>query len=170
MATRVREETMAMKTEFVIEPGKQEIVATRVFDAPRELVFKMFTEPEHIKNWWGPRRYDTTIDKMDPKPGGVWRFIQSEKDSSAGGGMHAFHGVYHDVAAPDRIVQTFEYEGVPGHVSMETTTFEDLGSRTRLVQHAVFQSVADRDAMVASGMKDGQNESLDRIEELLAKA
>jgi uncharacterized protein YndB with AHSA1/START domain len=152
------------KTEYVIEPGRQEIVVTRVFDAPRELVFKAFTDPRLFAQWWGPREYANRMDKFDVRPGGEWRVVQSD----ASGNEFAFHGVHHDVVAPERTVATFEFEGAPGHVLLQTATFEPLGDRTRLVQQAVFQSVADRDGMVASGMKRGSDDSMDRLAELLA--
>jgi uncharacterized protein YndB with AHSA1/START domain len=156
--------TMA-KTEFVIKPGTQEMTMTRVFDAPRELVFKAMTDPNLIPKWWGPRDHWTKVDKMDMRPGGTWRFING--DSS--GNEYGFHGVYHLIDAPKHVVQTFEFEGAPGHVALETMTLEDLGGRTRLVQHSVFQSVEDRDAMVQSGMQTGATETNDRLAELLVE-
>jgi uncharacterized protein YndB with AHSA1/START domain len=156
-------ETVA-KTEYVIEPGKQELTITRVFDAPRELVFKAFTDPKLVSQWFGPREYETTVDKMDARPGGLWRFVQRDEK----GNEFAFHGVHHDVVAPDRIVATFEFEGVPGHVLLQTVNLEPLGQKTRLVEQLVFQSVADRDGMVASGMQRGSDDSMDRMDEILA--
>jgi uncharacterized protein YndB with AHSA1/START domain len=156
--------TMA-KAEYVIEPGKQEIMITRVFDAPRELVFRAFTDPELFAQWWGPRRYRIEVDKFDSRPGGEWRVVHVGED----GGRHGFRGVNHDVVAPERICATFEYEGVPGHVALQTATFEPLGNKTRLVAQNVFQSVADRDGMVASGMQEGSDESYERLAELLAE-
>jgi len=103
---------------------------------------------------------------MDVRPGGGWRFIQRD----AAGNEFAFHGVYHEVVAPERIVGTFEFEGMPGHVALETSTLEDLGGRTRLTTISVFQTVEDRDGMAASGMELGASESMDRLEELLASA
>jgi uncharacterized protein YndB with AHSA1/START domain len=146
--------------------GRQEVVISRTFDAPRELVFRCLTEPDLIVRWWGPRYLTTAIDRMEATPGGSWRFIQTAPD----GGEHAFHGVYHAVTAPERVVQTFEYEGAAGHVSLDTTVLEDLGEgRTRMVQTAVFQSPADRDAMVASGMERGVRDGNLRLDELLAQ-
>lgn len=160
MATK-GDTTMA-KTEYVIEPGKQELTITRVFDAPRELVFKAFTDPKLFVQWWGPRKYTSKIDKFDVRPGGLWRIVQSDGKSE-----HGFRGVHHDVVAPERIVATFEYEGMPGHVLLGTQTFEALGNKTRMVAQNVYQSVADRDGMVASGMQEGSEESYERLSELL---
>src|SRR5262249_29830583 len=108
---RRRRETMT-KPEYTIEPAKQEIAMTRTFEAPRDLVFKTMTDPSLIPQWWGPRYLTTTVDEMDLRPGGRWRYLQRDPQGSE----HAFHGVYHDIAAPERLVFTFEYEGVPGHV------------------------------------------------------
>jgi uncharacterized protein YndB with AHSA1/START domain len=151
------------KTEYVIEPGKQEIKSTTLLDAPRELVFKAYTDPKLFAQWWGPRRYEVKIDTFDSRPGGSWRVIHVAPD----GGQHAFRGVNHDVVAPERICGTFEYEGVPGHVALQTATFEAVGNKTRLLTHQVFQSVMDRDGMVASGMQEGADESIERLAELL---
>lgn len=162
--TTQKETTMA-KAEYVIEPGKQELSATCVFDAPRELVFKAYTDPKLFAQWWGPRRYTNHMDKFESRRGGMWRIVQRGED----GTEHAFFGINHDVVAPERIVATFEYEGVPGHVVLQTATFEPLGNKTRVVTHNVFQSVTDRDGMVASGMQEGSDESMDRLAELLEK-
>ena len=140
-------------------------VLERVFDAPRELVFKVMTDPKHIAQWWGPRQYTTIVDKMEVKAGGLWRYIQRGKDGSEFG----FHGVYHSITAPECVVDTFEFEGMPGHVIMETSTYEALpDGKTKLTVSSVFQAVADRDGMLQSGMEDGSNESYDRFDELLA--
>src|SRR5579864_3117762 len=159
----------AHTTTILAELGKQEILITREFDAPRELVFKACTDPKLIPQWWGPRYLSTEVDKMDVRPGGQWRFINRD----ASGKVYAFHGVYHEVLAPERIIDTFEFEGLPetGHVTMETMRLEELpGGRTRLVTQSVFQSVADRDAALQSGMETGVNDTYDRLSELLAKA
>ena len=156
------EKTMP-KTEYTVEPGKQEIIITRDFDAPRELVFKAFTDPKLVSQWLGPREYSTTVDKMEARPGGLWRFVQRNEK----GDEFAFHGVHHDVVAPERIVATFEFEGIPGHVLLQTVRFEPLGQKTRLVEQLLFQSVADRDGMVASGMQRGSDDSMDRMAEIL---
>jgi len=153
------------KTEYVIEPGKHDITSTIVLDAPRELVFKAYTDPKLFAQWWGPRRYKNEIDTFDSRTGGSWRVIQVGDDGS----RHAFRGVNHDVVAPERICATFEYEGVPGHVALQTATFESVDTKTKVVAHLVFESVMDRDGMVASGMQDGADESMDRLAELLVE-
>ena len=152
------------KTEFMVEPGKQEVVASRVFDAPRDLVFKAHTDPKHIPNWWGPRSLTTRVDKMEVKPGGLWRFVQ--RDGS--GNEYAFFGVYHSIQAQESTTSTFEFEGMPGHVILETTRFEALpDGKTRVTVSSVFQSMEDREGMIQSGMEAGSTESWDRLEELL---
>ena len=153
------------KTEYVIEPGKQEITTTTVIDAPRELVFKAYTDPKLFAQWWGPRKYEVKIDKFESRPGGSWRVSHRGAD----GEEYGFRGVNHDVVAPERICQTFEFEGVPGHVALQTANFEPVGNKTRIVAQIVFQSVADRDGMIASGMQTGADESMERLAELLNK-
>ncbi|MDB5079299.1 MAG: ATPase [Chloroflexi bacterium] len=154
------------KINLIAEPGKQEIIITRVFNAPRELVFKTFTDPASIPNWWGPGYLTTTVDQMEVKFGGVWRYLQQEPDGS----KYGFKGVYHDIVAPERLVYTFEFEGMPGHVMLETVTFEEQEGKTLLKEIAVFQSVEDRDGMLQSGMESGATESMDRLAELVEKA
>jgi uncharacterized protein YndB with AHSA1/START domain len=152
--------------KVVAEPGSHEIVITRSFDAPRDLVFKAFTDPEAVRQWWGLRDSETLVDELDPRPGGRWRFVER----SGVGGEDAFHGVFHEATAPERIVYTFEYEGMPGHVLLETVTFQERDGRTLMTDSSVFQSVADRDGMLQSGMETGAAASMDRLDELLAKA
>jgi uncharacterized protein YndB with AHSA1/START domain len=156
------------KTTITAEPGKQELYITREFDFPRELVFKAYIDPELYAQWLGPRGLTTTFEIFEPVSGGRYRFIQKDQD----GNEYAFHGVTHEVTAPERIIGTFEFEGLPepGHVTLETTRFEALpGNRTRIVSQSVFQSVADRDGMIQSGMETGVNEGYERLDELLAK-
>jgi uncharacterized protein YndB with AHSA1/START domain len=154
------------KTMITAEPGKQELFITREFDAPRELVFKAHTDPDLYVRWMGPRDLTTTLDTFEPVSGGKWRFIQKDKD----GNEFGFHGVNHDVTVPERIIGTFEFEGLPesGHVILETTKFEALpGGRTRVTTQSVYQSVQDRDGMVASGMESGVVDGHERLDEIL---
>lgn len=146
------------------EPSRQEIVITHIVDAPRERVFSMYTDPALMPEWWGPRSLTTAVDRMDVRSGGSWRVVQRDPD----GNEYAFRGVYHEVAPPERVINTFEWEGEPGHVMLETVTFEDLGENTRIVDRVVFQSAADRDAAVQSGMEEGVMESMERFTGLLA--
>ena len=158
---------MANKTEITAEPGKLEIWVTREFDAPRELVFEAHTDPELYVRWLGPRELKMTLERFEPRNGGIWRYIHEDP----AGNKYAFHGVYHEVLAPERIIGTFEFEGLPetGHVILGTTKFEALpGNRTKLTSQSVFQSLADRDGMIRSGMERGVNDSYERLDELLA--
>jgi uncharacterized protein YndB with AHSA1/START domain len=145
-------------------PSAREIVIERVFDAPRELVFKMFTDPTAIPRWWGPRRLTTTVETMDVRPGGAWRFVQRDPD----GAEFAFRGEYREVAPPHRLVSTFEFEGFPGHVMLDTTTFEEQHGKTKLTSTLLYASVGDRDGHLQSGMEPGMRESHERFAELLA--
>jgi uncharacterized protein YndB with AHSA1/START domain len=151
------------RTRIIAERGKQEIIITRVFDAPRDLVFKANTDRNLIPKWWGPKRFTTRIDKLDARAGGLWRFVQRD----AAGNEYAFHGVYHEVRSPEWIVDTFEFEGMPGHVSLETCTLEELGGKTKMIGRSVYQTVEDRDGMLKSGMEEGVFESMERLAELL---
>jgi len=157
---------MTNKTEITAEPGKQELFIIREFEAPRELVFKAHTDPEIYVKWCGPRDLKMSIEQMDTYAGGSYKFTH-ERD----GHVYAFHGVYHEVLEPERIIGTFEFDGLPesGHVILGTTRFEALpGGRTRLVHQSVFQSVSDRDGMVASGMERGVNDGYEKLDEVLA--
>jgi uncharacterized protein YndB with AHSA1/START domain len=156
------------KTNITVEPGKQELFITREFDAPCELVFKAYTDPELYAQWLGPRDLTTRFETFEPVSGGKYRFVQKDKD----GNEYAFHGVNHEVTAPERIIGTFEFEGLPetGHVVLETSRFEALpGNRTRVTAQSVYQSVSDRDGMVQSGMERGVNEGYERLDEILSK-
>lgn len=153
------------KPEIIVAPDSLEIVTKMTFNAPRELIFKAYTDPDLIPQWLGPRNLTTMVDELDARAGGSWRFLHYDPE----GNVYAFHGVFHDVVAPERIVQTFEYEGMPGHVTMDTAVFEDLGGgKTRVVSQSVFQSIEDRDGMIASGMEVGVNDGYERLNELLA--
>jgi uncharacterized protein YndB with AHSA1/START domain len=150
--------------KLIAQPGQLGSTITCLIDAPRERVFKAYTEAALIARWWGPAKYATIVDKLEAKPGGVWRFI----NRSDSGEEFAFHGVYHAIVMPERIVGTFEFEGVPGHVSLETTTLEDRGGKTWITNQAVFQSVEDRDGMIQADMESGARESYERLEALAA--
>jgi uncharacterized protein YndB with AHSA1/START domain len=149
----------------VTTPSDREIVSERVFDAPRDRVFAAFTDPELIPQWWGPRDQTTIVDQMDVRPGGAWRFVIRDSDGAENG----FRGTYREVSPPERIVQTFEWEGMPGHVLVETVMLEDLGGRTKMTNISLFHTTEERDGMLASGMESGMSESHDRLDELLAK-
>jgi uncharacterized protein YndB with AHSA1/START domain len=145
-------------------PSDREIEMTRTFDAPRELVFKAMTDPDLLPQWWGMRGYTTTVDKMDLRPGGAWRYVTRGPESE-----DAFRGEYLDIVPPERLVYTFEWEGLPGHILTETVTIEERNGKTFMTDRSVFDSAEDRDGMLQSGMEVGANESMDRLAELLEK-
>jgi uncharacterized protein YndB with AHSA1/START domain len=151
------------KHTLIAEPGSQMITLTREFNAPRELVFKAMTDPKLVTQWWGFRSTTTTVDKMEAKAGGVWRFV----DRDADGNEFAFRGVYHDVTSPERLVYTFEFEGMPGHVLLETILLEDRDGKTFVTDSSVFQSVEARDGMLEAGLESGAAESWSMMDELL---
>jgi uncharacterized protein YndB with AHSA1/START domain len=155
------------KTRIVAEPGVPQIVITREFDAPRARLYRVHTDPELLVQWLGPRRLPTHVERWDVRDGGTWRYINRDGD----GTEYGFHGVFHGTPSPEGgIVQTFEFEGTPGHVSLQTVTFsEERGGTTLLRVNAVFQSVEDRDAMLESGMEEGVNQGYERLDELLAR-
>jgi uncharacterized protein YndB with AHSA1/START domain len=156
------------QTKRIAEPNKQEIIIMREFNTPRELLFKAFTDPKLYVQWLGPRRLKMTLETFEARNGGSWRYIHEDRN----GIKFAFHGVNHEVTSPERIISTFEFEGLPekGHVAPETARFEPLpGNKTHFVSQAVFQSVADRDGELQSGMEEGVNDSYDRLDELLKK-
>ncbi|MBB6173120.1 uncharacterized protein YndB with AHSA1/START domain [Nocardiopsis mwathae] len=151
------------RTELIVEPGRHDIVVTRVFDAPREVVYAAFTDPELVPKWWGPYDHTTVATRAEVRPGGQWRYISRDPE----GNEYAFKGVYHDLVAPESVVSTFEFEGAPGHVELDTATFEEIDGKTRYTSVSVFQSIEDRDAMVASGMESGLRDTLNRFAALV---
>jgi len=151
------------KMTLLAEPGKHELTTSRAFNAPRELVFRAFTDPILVPKWWGLSDYTTTVERMDVKKGGIWRYVQR----STQGEEFWFNGVYHEIVPPERIIFTFEYEGQPGHVLLETLTFTERDGTTTITDSSVFQTVADRDEMIQAGMESGAAEGWDRFEQLL---
>ena len=150
------------RTVAVTTPTDREIHVERMFDAPRDRVFAAFTDPKLIPEWWGPT---TVVDQMDVRPGGSWRFVFHNADGSES----AFRGTYREVTPPERIVQTFEWEGMPGHVHVETATFEDLGERTKFTTTLLFDTTEERDGLLAHGGEAGMNETYARLDGLLAR-
>jgi uncharacterized protein YndB with AHSA1/START domain len=153
------------ETQVIAEPGRQEFIMTRVVDAPRDLVFKAYTDPGLIVQWWSPRKYTIEVEKLDARSGGSWRILNRDAE----GNEFWFHGVFHDVSPPERIVQTFEWEGLPGHASLAIATFEDVDGKTKVTEKSVFQSIEDRDGMLQSmgTAEEAMGEIMDRLAELL---
>ena len=143
--------------------SEREIRMTRVFNAPRELVFQAHTDPQHTPHWWGQRGSTTIVDVMDVRPGGAWRFVQRDPE----GNEYGFRGEYREVVPPERLVYTFEFEGMPGHILWIRSRSKSTTARRRVSATSVFDSVEDRDGMLESGMESGAIESWDRLAELL---
>ena len=154
------------KLNLIAEPEKHEIVITRLFDTSPERLFKILTDPALIPRWWGPRRLTTAVDRMELKKGGLWRFINRDAE----GKEFAFNGVYHRIAPPEQLVYTFEFEGLPGHILLETITLTAQDGKTLMTDSSVFQSAEDRDGMLMSGMESGAAETMERLGELLKKS
>jgi uncharacterized protein YndB with AHSA1/START domain len=143
-------------------PSDREIHVERVFDAPRDRVWRAYTDPKLVSQWWG-RGNKLVIEKMELKAGGDWRFVEHSDD-----GEFAFHGRYREVTPQDRIVQTFGWDGMQGHEMVETAEFIDLGNgRTKVVSTSQFHSKEERDGMMQTGMEQGMNESYAALDRLL---
>jgi uncharacterized protein YndB with AHSA1/START domain len=145
-------------------PSDREIRTERIFNAPRERVWKAFTDPKLVAQWWG-RGNKLVIEKFEFERGGHWRFVEHSEQ-----GTHGFEGRYREIKPQERVVQTFEWDGMPGHVIVETMTLEDLGDgRTKLVTLSLFHTNEERDGMLHSGMADGMQQSYAALDKLLAK-
>ena len=151
---------MAARTSAATESAERELVLTRVFDAPRRLVFKAWTEPERVVRWWGPQGFTMPSCTMDVRPGGAFRFCMRSPE----GTDHWLRGVYREIVEPERLVLTWAWEdaeGKPGHETLVTVTFAERGAKTTLTLHqAVFESVTARDAH-----RGGWTSCLDRLAE-----
>jgi uncharacterized protein YndB with AHSA1/START domain len=147
-------------------PSDREAVLTRVFDAPRDLVFRTVLDPDLIADWWGPKRFSVRVDRMDVRQGGAWRFVLRDSVSR----VFTFHGEFREVAAPERVSYTLEFEAFPGHAVVETAQFDDVGGdRTRVTFTSLFASQADRDVALRWGVRDGALEAVDRFADLLKR-
>jgi uncharacterized protein YndB with AHSA1/START domain len=147
----------------ITTPADRQIRTERIFNAPRDRVWKAFTNPELVAQWWG-RGNKLVIERFEPKPGGRWRFVEHGPE-----GPNGFEGRFREVTPPERVVQTFEWDGMPGHVIVETMTLEDLGGgRTKLVTVSLFHTTEERDGMLSSGMEQGMNESYAALDKVLA--
>jgi uncharacterized protein YndB with AHSA1/START domain len=165
LAERKGDDMGTSNSKLVVStPSDKEIVLTREFDAPRELVFEAHTSSEHMARWWGPRGYEVVSCEIDFRVGGKWRIVHRDEDGQEFG----FRGEYREIVPPERIVWTFEFEGAPGHVSVETMSLEEHDGKTTLTAAATYPSVEARDAVLQSGMADGAGQTFDRLEEYLA--
>jgi uncharacterized protein YndB with AHSA1/START domain len=146
-----------------VPPGEPAVVFRRFVDAPPDLVFAVWTEPEHLRNWWGPRQFELVVCESDPRAGGRYLFVQRAPD----GQEHTFHGVYREVARPHRLVRTFIYAGAPADESVETLTFQRGGRGTLITSRSVFPSFAAREFYAQAGLEAGLRDSHQRLDEWL---
>lgn len=156
---------MLTRNSVITTDIEREMIITRFFDAPRKLVFKAYTDPNLIPQWWGSKRLTTTVIEADVRPGGIWRFVQRDSD----GNEYIFNGIYHEIMPPKWLVRTFEFEGMLGHVTVERVTFEEEehDSKTKLTSKSFFQTVEDRDIMLNLQVGGGVAARMDRLAELL---
>ncbi|HET6532665.1 MAG TPA: SRPBCC family protein [Actinoplanes sp.] len=149
-------------TAKVTTPADNQILITREFDAPKHLVWRAYTTPELVKRWWAGDHGTVTTAEIDLRVGGRWRYVMD-----AGGFEVAFHGEYREIQAPDRLVHTEAYEGIPEpdeHAGLNTVTFTEKDGRTYLEMLCEYRDQADRDAVIESGMEGGMQTSMDALE------
>jgi uncharacterized protein YndB with AHSA1/START domain len=161
-SSRMSASQSTAKRAKITTPNDREIRIERVFDAPRDLVFRAYTDPQLLHQWMGPRRFKMTIERMDVRPGGQWRFVHIDKD----GTEYWFHGEYREIVRPERITQTWNFEGMPGE-SLQTALFQEHKGRTTVTSIVKFENKQHRDGMLASDMESGLNEGYDRLDEVL---
>ena len=156
--------TDATRKATVTTPTDRTIRIERVFEAPRERVWQAFTDPELVAQWWG-RGNRLVIERLEVERGGRWRFVEHAPD-----GVHGFEGRFREVTPPSRLVQTFEWDGMPGYVVLESIELEEAGrGRTKVVNVSQFFSTEERDGMLHSGMEEGLNQSYEALDRLLAR-
>jgi uncharacterized protein YndB with AHSA1/START domain len=151
----------------VTTPSDCEIVLTRLFDAPRQLVFDAMTKPEHVRRWWGciSDKHSVTVCEIDLRPGGAWRFVHRGPE----GEYPAFYGVYREIVAPDRLVYTEIFEPFPDGESVVTQVLTEELGKTRLTLTALYPSKEVRDMVLKTGMESGAAISYDRLEDLVTE-
>jgi uncharacterized protein YndB with AHSA1/START domain len=175
---------MTEKNNPTTPPPDREFVITRVFDAPRDLVWKAWTDPKHMAQWWGPHGFTNPVCEMDVRPGGAWRIVMRGPD----GALHPAKGVYREVVEPERLVMTINHSelseewhdlvnpnrdraaGKPPLEALSTVTCEEQGDKTKLTIRLRFDSAAVRDALLRIGMSEGWSQSLERLAALVAKS
>jgi uncharacterized protein YndB with AHSA1/START domain len=153
-------------TATVTLPTDEQILITRVFDAPRHLVFRAWTTPELVRRWWAGRRGEVTLIELDFRVGGAWRYVMN----ATGGHEVGFHGEYREIVPDERIVWTEVYEGAPeGGPALVTATFTEADGRTTLELLTEVGSRAVRDMIVESGMEHGVQEQMEILDEIVAE-
>ncbi|MEO0827787.1 MAG: SRPBCC family protein [Cyanobacteria bacterium J06642_9] len=156
-------------TQDKIDPSELEIVITRVFNAPRELVFQVWTEPDHIAQWWGPKGFTTRVTELDLRPGGTWRYVMTSPE----GKEYPVKGVFREIIPPERLVTTDRFDGVSEQGAdlpqemVTTAAFEDLGNQTKLILTTTHPSVEERRKHEEMGAIGGWNSSFDRLQDYL---
>jgi uncharacterized protein YndB with AHSA1/START domain len=150
---------------LIADPGVPQVVIIREFNAPRELLFRAYTEPELMARWLGPAGLELVVNQLDPRHGGRWRWTHYDP---AGKG-YAFHGLYHGTPTPERIVQTYEFDQQPGTVYLNLITFDETDGVTTLTQNTVFFAVEDRDLYVDGGMERGIRASMQQLDDLVTE-
>ena len=152
-----------MTRASISTPSDREVRIERIFNAPRARVWQALTDPKLVAQWWG-RGNKLVIERMEVERGGHWRFVEHSPS-----GIHGFEGRYREVTPIERVVRTFEWDGMPGYVAIETATLEDLGDgRTKLVSVSLFHTTNERDGMLQSGMESGGQQSYEALDKLLA--
>ena len=159
---------MTEQMTLVAEPGEPTLTFSRAFNAPRELVFAAWTEPEHVKRWFGPRVFTLPVCEIDLRPGGAFRCVMRGPAGTEFAGDYAMGGEYREVVPPERLVYTEWLAGEQDRGAVVTLTFDEQDGKTILTSRSVYRSVADRDAHLAMGMEPGMSETLDRLAEHLA--
>lgn len=154
------------RSSTLTTPSDREIHIERIFQASQARLWQAYTDPAHVKQWWG-RGHPLTVEQFDLRPGGHWRVVERTPT----GEVHGFEGRFRAIAPPDRLEMTFDWDGAPGHVSVQTITFTALDAdRTRVTTHVQFLTAAERDAMLTAGMEGGMNESYAHLDTLLASS
>jgi uncharacterized protein YndB with AHSA1/START domain len=154
---------MPTTAEFIVDQEELQVRVKRVFNAPREKVWRAVTDPKLVPLWWGPARFETRVDEMDVRVGGKWRFVHQGPD-----GEFAFRGVFKEIDEPKLIVQTFEFEPMAGHINTQSMLLTALSDgRTNMAVVVQFENLPDLEGMVGSGMKEGNLESYDRLDKVL---
>lgn len=154
------------KNNLVVEREKLSFTMSRIFNAPRETVWRVYTDPALVPEWWGQRNSTTIVDKMDVKVGGQWRYIQKDAE----GNEYAFNGIYKELEPPQRLAYTFEFELMPGHIVVDTLTLEELpDGKTKIIAVTTCDTLEDLEGLLQSGMESGAIETWDLLDELLEK-
>ncbi|PQV64133.1 putative conserved protein YndB, AHSA1/START domain [Abditibacterium utsteinense] len=156
--------TTNSETFQLTTPNEREFVIERLLDAPRELVWEVWTKPEHIARWWGCDQSTISVCESDLQPGGKWRNVLTMEDGKQCG----FSGIYHEIDAPHRLVHTFMFEPMPEHLALVTVLFEERDGKTFVTETTRHASTQVRDEHLQSGMETGLRQSLDRLEEYCA--